>query len=356
MSSSKIDMLYAQNESTVSKVYDKELGAEFSSNIASLSGKMSTKKITSVGIYEKLAYVENSLKRNNLVGTLFENKPFIEGKYSLNSLFSTLRNHPVTWSFSYHDTARRALFHFLFYGSGYNVVGHSDGGHTFYPYTKTMSLPIIFIQDILLQLEEGHSKLSNESGYNYNEYIKSARIKQRWEIVEYLRQLYAFSCGSASPRHFLVRIDSRETVTREQYLQSDFIIDGYEYERENGNNGSQITCVLPDDVDYVVYVFGSPIYVEQVVTDERVHIINGKGYLYLSDNELYSLMNNKAHNKQRDIVEQIANHLKSAGMEYQARSFSYEYWDLMVSNHCNDLNEDDFIKLIRSYTTPIPPL
>lgn len=60
ISNSKVDMLYDQGISTISKEVNGEIGGGFSGQFASINGKISTKKVTSVNIYGKLEQVEKN--------------------------------------------------------------------------------------------------------------------------------------------------------------------------------------------------------------------------------------------------------------------------------------------------------
>lgn len=284
-----------------------------------------------------------------LVGGIFDNKPFIQGQSLLYSLCGL--GQAITWLYSYHDVDKHVFYNFLFYGSRYNIVGQDKSR---IPFTETMSKSEFFWRDAILRInlneKEGTSIL--DRAVEKQEFLKT---KQKWEVVEYLRQLHDIILDRAYNNRYLVRIDYRETITKKRFQESKYCQYFYSRDYEERDYGPRMK--IPDDVDYIVYVFGSPIYVERVQAKEKIHVIDGKQLLYCPDKEIEVYIDRKnGELNEQEALEFIKKKLWDAGLLEESRRIGKEYRDIQRDNHWNDIGKVAFMNLVRKYTTSLPPL
>ncbi len=372
LSKNKINMLYEQNHPNSTKETKKEIGG----SISAISGSVSTTVSTNLNIYDKLHIVEKDLVQDCSVGDFFaSNKQFIRDDIRL----EWARNEGVSlWRTGYYDTNSRVFYRFLMYGSSSNLCQINDD--QFSCFSGSCFEEVIIALDRALEKSlDKHDEISDYVKENAADLrIRNADfrginglhsiehpvdawyagnnsvMKERWQIIENFYITYGgrFFIGQNVIRRVLAHVDFRETITMDNYLNS-MTDSRYGEYIKYGRYARSINRV-PQDAKYIVYIYASPIAVEFLHIDTKIHVINNKEYLYVAEKEMKSIK--KKYPNQPEQVEYLNALMLECGLSMQSYQFKTDYYNLYHENHWNPLSEEQFFQLLSGYITDLAPL
>lgn len=252
LSENKIDMLYDQiNDVTeVEDLY----GGGFS--LFGASGERSQLQRKKKNLFKKLQTVRDQLKKENNIGSFTEGKEYFEVTTESHSFL--LRDGIVMWICHVYEEEHKTLYKIVAYGSPKNLISHDEsytrGGssmHAFYTLTRRILQELFNTKDVCFE------SVNFEHGRGIMHQFSDKSIDQMTieEMVDGL-----FWWGEQHQMSIQGMYGGCKMLLKGDYRSS------YMLPKEDA---TYITYPLnkSDKIEKVVYIIGSPLYVESLNTE-----------------------------------------------------------------------------------------
>lgn len=357
ISTSKVNMLYDQLSTTTSIEETSELDASVSMSLVSLSGKQSSKKNRSVTVYNKIERIKREAELQNKVGTITHRNDYIVDNCTM--VFS-YGNGLATWRGSFFDRSQKTLYRFLMYGSEFNLIMNQDSrlrsanhisasSHREFFHGLIEACKCSLNKDTEIQDLVNNASLGDEYSW-----IHELNL-EKWQLVEwffYDRGMWT-TFSPSLPFEFFARVDFCQTITRDYYEKS------REKDESAWMNFHPEIFTMPSQVEQIVYVYASPIYVARKEYPKYKKLfINDRSYLYIPDKELKKICLYTSNN--RRLFKTIIKLLNDNGLTKEAIMMEEETdCKLGVLRNPNKeedaLSDADIMKIIHRYVTTTEP-
>ena len=353
ISNTKINMLFDQLHASPDSEETTEFGASVSLPMANLSSKISSKAVSNVTIFDKIDLIKMEVEHQNLSGTIIQDNTFIIDDCTMAFSYG---NGLAMWRGSFFDRSKRTLYRFLLYGSQHHLTmyplydqnGYSSGDISGSSISEFYHGLIEAGKCALNQDDELTDLINNTFVNDEFDYIHDLNL-EKWQIVEwffYDRGLWT-NFAPYMPLECFARVDFRQTITRDYYEKSN---------KKNEKVWKQLCrngrWVMPDQVEQIVYVYASPIYVARKSHPKyKIRNINNRSYLYIPEKELYKICLYTPSNLR--LLNKIIDMLSEGGLIEEAELMKKEmgYHDPYYDEEIEKLTESEIMQIIRHYVT-----
>ena len=374
LSKPKIDLIYDQNKINSKKTVSKEIKG----TVSVVSGKITTEETSEDNYYSKLQYIERELEMSGQMGKLTTpGKKYIKDDLKLDW---SMNEGLSLWRSWYYDSSNHIFYRLLMYGSISNVVPYARfdfpcyAGSCFFEVITSLDTAIKKHLDKSTEIKEYVEK-SIEQQKQMIEQQKQMRtrgrlsldifngyyldVDQKWQIIEalYTTRDVRDIKGYNRMQRVLARVDYRETITREYYRENFIKRFGVREEPgflPTGRRYAEFCLGVPKDAEYIVYIYASPVAVEYIKHNVKIHIINNEEYLYISDHQLNELR--KKYPSQPDFVDCLVALLNENELFSSGYYLKKEYYGEFRENSWNNIPDAQLSGIINKYITNIPSL
>lgn len=205
--------------------------------------------------YKKLGSIIEQLKKDNDLGSIYENKRYFE--VTTESYCYLLRDSITMWIFHVFDKEQKTLYKIFVYGSPKNLISHNEsylgGGssmHAFFTVLKQIFEELYNTNEVKFErvdYEHGNAMLANY-------YIK--KTVDQMTFQEMINGLFWW--GDQYQMRFRGMYGGCRMIAKEDYRSSHVL---------SKEDDPLVTYPLNNDsneVERVVYIIGSPLYVESI--------------------------------------------------------------------------------------------
>ena len=366
LSKTKIDSYYGQNRANRRQQIETQIGG----TAFGVSGNIAIKESQDKNYYEKLQYIEKRLQQEEKTGSLITpGKEFLKDDLKLECSIDVGL---TIWRSWYYDTINHVYYRLLMYGSTSNVISSYQSQYPCFSGSslfEVMATLETAIQNKLDKLDESgevnkylNSFIDDISHDEFNKrYFKALHldITENWQIVEamFTTRDQRYIVGDDRIQRVLARVDYRQTITRDHYEEhflKQFDVDEHDRHFSHARRYARPELFIPEDAEYIVYIYASPMAVEFLNYNMNIHIIDGKTYLFI-DNETMKKYEKK-YSSQCDLIEYLAALLGENMLFEQGWHLKNEYYNAYRHNNWRFIPEEDFSKIIKKYITDIPNL
>lgn len=363
LSKTKIDSYYGQNRANRRQQIETQIGG----TAFGVSGNIAIKESQDKNYYEKLQYIEKRLQQEEKTGSLITpGKEFLKDDLKLECSIDVGL---TIWRSWYYDTINHVYYRLLMYGSTSNVISSYQSqypgfrGSSFYEVMATIETAIqnkldesgevnIYLNSFLDDISHDESDKRYFKGLHLD-------ITENWQIVEAMFTTRGNMCITGDDRiqRVLARVDYRQTITRDYYEKhflKQFEVGKYSKYFPHGRRYAKPELCIPEDAEYIVYIYASPMAVEILNYNMNIHIIDGKKYLFIDNKTMKKYK--KKYSSQCDLIEYLVALLTENMLSEHGRYLKREYYDAYSRNNWKFIPEEDFSKIIKKYITDIPNL